>query len=85
MEEAAKGRAAGVRIGVGSVPVKDRFRQKGRAKRLNECGSAPKKAAVSASTLRAFATISWKSSALLLLGGYSMASFPPSLQPMPIR
>ena len=33
MEIAAQGRAAGVRIGAGSVPVKDRFQQKGRAKR----------------------------------------------------
>jgi hypothetical protein len=35
MEEAAQGRAAGVRIGVGSVPVKDRLEQKGRGKRKN--------------------------------------------------
>lgn len=32
MEEAAQRRAASVRIGAGSVPVKDRFQQKGRAK-----------------------------------------------------
>jgi hypothetical protein len=35
MEKAAQGRAAGVRIGAGSVPVKDRFKQKDRAKGKN--------------------------------------------------
>jgi hypothetical protein len=34
------------------VPVKDRFTQKGRAKRQNECGGEPKKNAASAGALR---------------------------------
>jgi hypothetical protein len=52
MEEAAQGRAASVRIGAGSVPVKDRFKQKGRAKRQNECSGEPKKNAASEGALR---------------------------------
>ena len=52
MEEAAQRRAAGVRIGAGSVPVKDRLEQKGRGKRKNECGGEPKKNAASAGALR---------------------------------
>ena len=52
MERAAQRRAAGVRIGAGPVPVKDRFRQKGRAKRQNECDGEPKKNAASAGALR---------------------------------
>ncbi len=52
MERAAQRRAAGVRIGAGSVPVKDRFQQKGRAKRQNECDGEPKKNAASAGALR---------------------------------
>jgi hypothetical protein len=52
MEEAARGRAAGVRIGAGSVPVKDRFEQKSRAKRQNERSGKPKKSAASDSALR---------------------------------
>jgi hypothetical protein len=52
MEEAAQGRAASVRIGAGSVPVKDRFKQKGRAKRQNGCSGEPKKNAASESALR---------------------------------
>ena len=52
MERAAQRRAAGVRIGAGSVPVKDRFEQKGRAKRKNECSVEPKKNAASDSALR---------------------------------
>ena len=52
MERAAQGRAAGVRFGAGSVPVKDRFEQKGRAKRKNECSVEPKKNAASAGALR---------------------------------
>ncbi len=32
MEEATQGRAASVRIGAGSVPVKDRLEHKGREK-----------------------------------------------------
>jgi|GWRWMinimDraft_11_1066019.scaffolds.fasta_scaffold01187_2 hypothetical protein len=52
MERAAQRRAAGVRIGAGSVPVKDRFQKKGRAKRQNECDGEPKKNAASASALR---------------------------------
>lgn len=35
MENAAQARAAGVRIGAGSVPVKDRYREKGREKGMN--------------------------------------------------
>lgn len=52
MESAAQGRAASVRIGAGSVPVKDRLEQKGRGKRKNECGGEPKKNAASAGALR---------------------------------
>lgn len=52
MEEAAQGRAAGVRIGAGSVPVKDRYQQKGREKRQNECDGEPKKNAASVGALR---------------------------------
>jgi len=52
MESAAQGRAASVRIGAGSVPVKDRFEQKGRAKRQNSRGVEPKKNAASDSALR---------------------------------
>ncbi len=52
MESAAQGRAASVRIGAGSVPVKDRLEQKGRGKRKNECGGEPKKNAARAGALR---------------------------------
>jgi len=52
MESAAQGRAASVRIGAGSVLVKDRFKQKGRAKRQNECSGRPKKNAASEGALR---------------------------------
>lgn len=52
MESAAQGRAAGVRIGVGSVPVKVRDWQKGRKKGNNECGGEPKKNAASVGALR---------------------------------
>lgn len=52
MEEAARGRATGVRVGAGSVLVKDRFQQKGRAKRQNECDGEPKKSAASKVALR---------------------------------
>jgi hypothetical protein len=52
MESAAQGRAASVRIGAGSVPVKDRFKQKSRGKRKNERGGEPKKNAASAGALR---------------------------------
>ncbi|EMM5786645.1 TPA: hypothetical protein NII00_004701 [Pseudomonas aeruginosa] len=52
MESAAQGRAAGVRFGAGSVPVKDRFQQKSRAKRQSSRGVEPKKNAASASALR---------------------------------
>lgn len=52
MERAAQRRAAGVRIGAGSVLVKDRFQQKGRAKRQNACEGEPKKNAASAGALR---------------------------------
>jgi len=52
MEKAAQGRAASVRIGAGSVPVKDRFQQKGRAKRQNSRGVESKKNAASDSALR---------------------------------
>ncbi|QHS10737.1 hypothetical protein [Sinimarinibacterium sp. NLF-5-8] len=52
MKIAAQGRAAGVRIGAGSVPVKDRFKQKGRAKGQNSCGVESKKNAASDGALR---------------------------------
>ena len=52
MGKAAQGRAAGVRIGAGSVPVKDRFQQKGRAKRQNSCCVKQKKNAASDGALR---------------------------------
>jgi hypothetical protein len=52
MEEAAQGRAAGVRIGAGSVPVKDRFQQKGRAKRQSSRNVESKKNAASEGALR---------------------------------
>ncbi len=52
MERAAQRRAAGVRIGAGSVPVKDRFEQKSRAKRQNKCDDEPKKNAASEGALR---------------------------------
>lgn len=54
MGMAAQERAAGVRIGGGSVPVKDRFEQKGRAKIQNECSVETKKNAASDSALRRF-------------------------------
>lgn len=52
MESAAQERAAGVRIGAGSVPVKDRFQQKGRAKRQSSRGVEQKKNAASAGAFR---------------------------------
>src|SRR3546814_9293749 len=52
MESAALGRAASVRIGAESVPVKVRFKHKSRKKRKNERGGAPKKNAASAGALR---------------------------------
>jgi hypothetical protein len=52
MGKAAQGRAAGVRIGAGSVPVKDRYWQKSREKRQNSCGVEPKKNAASDGALR---------------------------------
>src|SRR5690606_17268853 len=52
MKSATQGRAAGVRFGAGSVPVKDRFKQKGRAKRQNECDGDSNKNAASAGALR---------------------------------
>lgn len=52
MEEATQGRAASVRIGVGSVPVKDRLGQKGRVKRQSSRGNEPKKNAASIGALR---------------------------------
>jgi hypothetical protein len=52
MEKAAQGRAAGIRIGAASVPVKDRLGLKGRAKRMNERGGETKKNAASAGALR---------------------------------
>ena len=52
MERAAQGRAAGVRIGAGSVPVKDRFKQNGRAERQSSRDVKSKKSATSAGALR---------------------------------
>jgi hypothetical protein len=51
MERAAQGRAAGVRIGAGSVPVKDRFSRKVEQKdRI--AAAKPKKNAASEGALR---------------------------------
>jgi len=43
MESAAQGRAAGVRIGAGSVPVKDRFKQKDRKKERISAAASQRK------------------------------------------
>lgn len=52
MEIAAQGRAAGVRFGVESVPVKDLVEQKSREKRKNECSGESKKNAAGEGALR---------------------------------
>ncbi|HAS1000513.1 TPA: hypothetical protein I3768_000446 [Enterobacter cloacae] len=52
MENAAQRRAAGVRIGAGSVPVKDRYRQQGDAKSMVSCSNEPSKNAAGVSALR---------------------------------
>ena len=52
MEIATQERAAGVRIGAGSVPVKDRFKQNGRAERQSSRDVKSKKSTTSAGALR---------------------------------
>lgn len=52
MENAAQRRAAGVRIGAGSVPVKDRYRQQGDAKSMVSCRKETSKNAAGVSALR---------------------------------
>ncbi|EKN5158631.1 hypothetical protein DVP88_15350 [Yersinia enterocolitica] len=52
MENAAQRRAAGVRIGAGSVPVKDRYRQQGDAKNIAPCRDEANKNAAGVSALR---------------------------------
>ncbi|HAT1587277.1 TPA: hypothetical protein I8Y00_003656 [Citrobacter farmeri] len=52
MENAAQRRAAGVRIGAGSVPVKDRYRQQGDAENIASCRDEANKNAAGASALR---------------------------------
>ena len=52
MENAAQRRAAGVRIGAGSVPVKDRYRQQGDAKSMVSCKDETRKNTAGVSALR---------------------------------
>ncbi|WP_156523214.1 hypothetical protein [Bordetella ansorpii] len=52
MENAAQRRAAGVRIGAGSVPVKDCYRQQGDAKSMVSCRDKANKNAAGMSALR---------------------------------
>ncbi|WP_139153998.1 MULTISPECIES: hypothetical protein [Pseudomonadota] len=52
MENAAQRRAAGVRIGAGSVPVKDRYRQQGDVKSMVSCRDEISKNAAGLSALR---------------------------------
>ncbi|KGA35004.1 MAG: hypothetical protein WBC18_08770 [Ottowia sp.] len=52
MENAAQSRAAGVRIGAGSVLVKDRYRQQGDAISIVSCRDEANKNAAGASALR---------------------------------
>ena len=52
MENAAQRRAAGVRIGAGSVPVKDRYRQQGDVKSMVSYGDETSKNAAGLSALR---------------------------------
>ncbi|MCL6379390.1 hypothetical protein EXT57_18770 [Pectobacterium brasiliense] len=52
MENAAQRRAAGVRIGAGSVPVKDRYRQQGDAKSMVSCRDETSKNASGVGALR---------------------------------
>ncbi|EMT5437594.1 TPA: hypothetical protein ACOENG_001054 [Stenotrophomonas maltophilia] len=52
MENAARRRAADVRIGVGSVPVKDRYRQQGDAESMVSCRDKANKNAAGMSALR---------------------------------
>ncbi|WP_194524056.1 hypothetical protein [Klebsiella pneumoniae] len=52
MENAAQRRAAGVRIGAGSVPVKDRYRQQDDAKSMVSCRDEASKNAAGVSALR---------------------------------
>ncbi|MCR4158384.1 hypothetical protein [Kerstersia gyiorum] len=52
MESAAQARAAGVRIGAGSVPVKDRYREKSREKGMNSYKGKRNKNAASEGALR---------------------------------
>lgn len=52
MENAAQRRVAGVRIGAGSVPVKDRYRQQGDAKSMVSCRGETSKNAAGVGALR---------------------------------
>lgn len=52
MENAAQTRAAGVRIGAESVPVKDRYREKGRENGMNSRRRKRNKNAASEGALR---------------------------------
>ncbi|HDS1771961.1 MULTISPECIES: hypothetical protein [Pseudomonadota] len=52
MENAAQRRAAGVRIGAGSVLVKDRYRQQGDAKNMVSCRDETSKNAAGVGALR---------------------------------
>ncbi|MDE2269478.1 MAG: hypothetical protein KGL33_10765 [Betaproteobacteria bacterium] len=52
MEEAAQVRATSVRIGVGSVPVKDRYRKQGDEKSIVSGCEEPSKNAAGVSALR---------------------------------
>lgn len=52
MENAAQRRATGVRIGAGSVPVKDRYRQQDDAKSMVSCRDKTSKNAAGLSALR---------------------------------
>jgi hypothetical protein len=52
VENAAQRSAAGVRIGAGSMPVKDRYRQQGDAKSIVSCSNEPSKNAAGVSALR---------------------------------
>jgi hypothetical protein len=52
VENAAQRRAAEVRIGAGSVPVKDCYRQQGDAKSMVSCRDETRKNAASVGALR---------------------------------
>ena len=52
MEEAARGRAAGVRIGAGSMPVKDRYQNEDDAKSIDSGKDEDSKTAASKGALQ---------------------------------